>query len=119
MNENRDKGMTLEELLEKLKGLKYNSTILGKKECFDVITRSEFYQVENLIRQYALDNHDGTLGVLEAKVKTYEAIIKNSNFAPLIVKALEQEPILDKIRAEIMSKDGLEEALEIIDKYRE
>ena len=26
---------------------------------------------------------------------------------------------LDKIRAEIMSKDGLEEALEIIDKYRE
>lgn len=25
--------------------------------------------------------------------------------------------ILDKIRAEIMSKDGLEEALEIIDKY--
>ena len=26
--------------------------------------------------------------------------------------------ILDKIRAEIMSKDGLEEALEIIDKYR-
>lgn len=33
-----------------------------------------------------------------------------------IVKALEQEP-LNKIRAEIMSKDGLEEALEIIDKY--
>ena len=26
---------------------------------------------------------------------------------------------LDKIRAEIMLKDGLEEALEIIDKYRE
>ena len=26
--------------------------------------------------------------------------------------------VLDKIRAEIMSKDGLEEALEIIDKYR-
>ena len=34
------------------------------------------------------------------------------------IKALEQEDILDKIRAEIMSKDGLEEALEIIDKYR-
>lgn len=27
--------------------------------------------------------------------------------------------VLDKIRVEIMSKDGLEEALEIIDKYRE
>ena len=26
--------------------------------------------------------------------------------------------VLDKIRAEIMSKDGLEEALEIIDKYK-
>lgn len=35
-----------------------------------------------------------------------------------ILKALEQQDILDKIRAEIMSKDGLEEALEIIDKYR-
>ena len=34
------------------------------------------------------------------------------------IKALEQEDILDKIRSEIMSKDGLEEALEIIDKYR-
>lgn len=29
-----------------------------------------------------------------------------------------QESVLDKIRADIMSKDGLEEALEIIDKYR-
>ena len=35
----------------------------------------------------------------------------------MAIKALEQEPILDKIRAEIMSKDGLEDALEIIDKY--
>lgn len=34
-----------------------------------------------------------------------------------ILKALEQQDTLDKIRAEIMSKDGLEEALEIIDKY--
>ena len=34
------------------------------------------------------------------------------------IEALEQESVLDKIRAEIMSKDGLEEALEIIDKYR-
>lgn len=30
----------------------------------------------------------------------------------------QEQDILDKIRAEIMSKDGLEEALEIIDKYR-
>lgn len=36
----------------------------------------------------------------------------------MAIEALEQENILDKIREEIMSKDGLEEALEIIDKYR-
>ncbi len=37
----------------------------------------------------------------------------------MAIKALEQENILEKIRSEIMMKDGLEEALEIIDKYRE
>ena len=36
----------------------------------------------------------------------------------IAIKALEQQLMLDKIRAEIMSKDGLEEALEIIDKYK-
>ncbi|HCJ13977.1 MAG TPA: hypothetical protein DHV77_01565 [Erysipelotrichaceae bacterium] len=36
----------------------------------------------------------------------------------MAIKALEHESVLDKIRAEIMSKDGLEEALEIIDKYK-
>lgn len=36
----------------------------------------------------------------------------------MAIEALKQEPILDKIRAEIMMKDGLEEAIEIIDKYR-
>lgn len=37
----------------------------------------------------------------------------------MAIEALKQESILDKIRVEIMSKDGLEEALEIIDKYKE
>lgn len=36
----------------------------------------------------------------------------------MAIEALEQESVLDKIRAEIMSKDGLDEALEIIDRYR-
>lgn len=36
----------------------------------------------------------------------------------MAIKALEQESVLDKIRTEIMSKDGLDEALEIIDRYR-
>lgn len=35
----------------------------------------------------------------------------------MAIKALDQESVLSKIRTEIMSKDGLEEALEIIDKY--
>ena len=78
--------MTLEELLEKLKGLEYTYTLFGERNTSKVINREQFYQVETLIRQYALDNHNATMGVLEAKVKTYEAIIANSNFAPLIVK---------------------------------
>lgn len=78
--------MSLEELLEKLKDLRYNSTILGSKESFDVIASSEFYQVETLIRQYALDNYDATLATLEAKIKVYEAVILKSNFAPMFIK---------------------------------
>lgn len=39
-------------------------------------------------------------------------------YIKMAIEALEQDNILDKIRSEIMSKDGLEEALEIIDKYR-
>ena len=77
--------MSLEELLEKLKDLRYSNTILGSKESFDVIARSEFYQVETLIRQYALDNHDATLATLEAKIKVYEAVISKSNFRPLFI----------------------------------
>lgn len=39
------------------------------------------------------------------------------NAVNMAIKALEKEDVLDKIRAEIMRKDGLEEALEIIDRY--
>lgn len=86
--------MTLEELLEQLKKLKYKSEILGEIEEFDVIKKSEFYMVENLIRQFVLDNHDEQLGLLQAKVYAYEQIIANSNFAPMIVKGT-----LEKVRA--------------------
>ena len=47
----------------------------------------------------------------------YKKIISDKDYDRLC-KALDNEKILDKIRAEIMMKDGLEEALEIIDKYR-
>ena len=38
---------------------------------------------------------------------------------PSVQPMRKRDDVLDKARAEIMSKDGLEEALEIIDKYRE
>lgn len=48
----------------------------------------------------------------------YQATLKEKSFYDMAIKALEQESVIEKIRAEIMSKDGLEEALEIIDKYK-
>lgn len=47
----------------------------------------------------------------------YKKIISDKDYDRLC-KALDNEKILDKIRSEIMMKDGLEESLEIIDKYR-
>ena len=76
--------MTLEELLEKLKELEYASNICGRTEYFPVINSKNFSDVENLIRQYALDHHDTEMGELKAKLYVYEKIIANSNFAPLI-----------------------------------
>ena len=75
--------MTLDELLTQLKGLKYTCKLFGESEQLNVIQPSEFYQVENLIRQFALDNHDKQIGVLKAKVYTYEQVISKSTFAPL------------------------------------
>ena len=77
--------MTLDELLNQLKNLtyifKYHD---GSKHETAVITQDQFDKVEQLIRQYALDNHDSELGELKAKVYVYEKIIANSNFAPII-----------------------------------
>ena len=53
--------------------------------------------------------------MVDSKMKLHKRL---DELCKLAIKALEQESVLDKIRAEIMSKDGLEEALEIIDKYR-
>lgn len=56
---------------------------------------------------------------LRAKIKglRYKRVITDKD-CDRLCKALDNENVLDKIRAEIMSKDGLEEALEIIDKYK-
>lgn len=56
---------------------------------------------------------------LRVKIKKlrYKEVITDKDCDRLIM-ALDNMDTLDKIRAEIMSKDGLEEALEIIDKHR-
>lgn len=76
----------VQELLKNLRGLTYFTDILGKKERFRVIAQEGYDKVENVIRQFLLDNHDSEYGELQAKVYTYEKIIANSNFAPMIKK---------------------------------
>lgn len=51
-----------------------------------------------------IQNEGGYFGTVECEITNNEMSGTNE--------------VLDKIRAEIMSKDGLEEALEIIDKYK-
>ena len=83
--------MTLEELLHKLKNLKYTSDLIGKKTEFSVLNNENFGLVENLIREYALDNHDSEMGELKAKLYVYEQIIAKSNFAPMLKDGNKQE----------------------------
>lgn len=78
--------MGIEELLQKLKDLKRPSEVFGRTEYFPIISREYFGEVEMLIRQFALDNHDAEIGELKAKVYAYEQIIANSNFAPMIAE---------------------------------
>ncbi len=89
--------MTLEELLQKLKELKRPSNLLGKTEYFPVISSEHFQEVEVLIRQYALDNHDTERGILQAKVYAYEQIIANSNFKGILRTDTEQKLETGKI----------------------
>ena len=74
--------------------------------------------------------------VIKEVRSTIQPFLYDNEAKDYILKALEQESfinkpcvssgvcehdknkVLDKIRADIMSRDGLEEALEIIDKYK-
>lgn len=80
--------MTLEEFLEKLKKTTYEyEGYGGRKESAYVISQKHFQQVESLIKQYLIECHTATaveMGELKAKVYAYEAIIANSNFAPVL-----------------------------------
>ena len=50
----------------------------------DVISRDQQDRVEQVIRQWALEQNDARLAALEAKCFAYEQIISKSNFAPMI-----------------------------------
>jgi len=74
----------IQELLKDLYNLKY--VLKGNFDTYDapVIQKDGKDKVESLIRSFLLDNRDETIATLEAKVFTYERIISNSNFAPML-----------------------------------
>lgn len=75
----------IKQLMYSLKNLRYTreSSVLGTVSS-EVIEKNNIDRVEQVIRQFMLDNHDEKLGQLEAKVFMYEQIIAKSNFAPML-----------------------------------
>ena len=78
--------MDIEKLMEDLKKLKRPTELFGRTEYLPVIGAEYLPDVEMIIRQHLLDEHDKEIGELKAKVYAYERIIANSNFAPMIIK---------------------------------
>lgn len=78
--------MDIENLMEDLKKLKRPTELLGRKSYLPVISTEYLPDVERVIRQHLLDEHDKEIGELKAKVYAYEKIIANSNFAPMVIK---------------------------------
>ena len=76
------------------------------------------YKLEKALEQEPCEDTISRKAVLEL-IADYDLsmgqVVKGIHALPSVKP---QEPILNKIRAEIMMKDGFEEALEIIDKYR-
>lgn len=83
--------MDIEKLMEDLRNLRYSTELMGRKEQFPVVNRDHLCDVEMVIRQHLLDEHDKEMGELKAKVYAYERIIANSNFAPMIIKDSEDK----------------------------
>jgi len=79
----------IKELLNRLFCAKYKSRNYSWDA--DVISKDHHEIIENIVRQFLLEHHDSEIGELKAKVTVYEAIIKNSNFAPMIAKEQESK----------------------------
>lgn len=76
---------TIRELLSRLFAMsRKGTTEFTRNYQYPVISEEHRKDVENVIRQWALEFHDNRTGTLEAKVFVYEQIIKNSNFAPML-----------------------------------
>jgi hypothetical protein len=82
--------MDMEKLMKDLKNLKRPIESFGRTEYLPVIGVDYLPDVERVIRQHLLDEHDKEIGELKAKVYAYEQIIANSNFAPIIIKNSEE-----------------------------
>jgi hypothetical protein len=78
--------MDMKKLMKDLKNLKRPIESFGRTEYLPVIGVDYLPDVERVIRQHLLDEHDKEIGELKAKVYAYEQIIANSNFAPIIIK---------------------------------
>ena len=99
---------TVDELLQELKALQI------RKKSFDgsyynreVIDSDGFNIVEDIIRDFLLDHHDGEIGEMQGKIFAYEEIIKKSNFAPFLPDYQTQPYSLDISKAETEKVRGI------------
>lgn len=99
--------MNIEELMDEIADLEYPSTIMGRTEHYPVVKKEYLGRIEQLIRQYALDNHERELGELKAKVYVYEKIIANSNFAPMLNMESENEQMSILEGEKIADREGM------------
>ncbi len=74
----------IKELLSELFNQKYNWSLERSSYESNVIAKEGQIIIEQIIRQFLLENHDKELGELKAKVYAYEKIIANSNFSSVI-----------------------------------
>ena len=74
---------TVDDLLQELKALQIRKKSFdGSYYNIEVIDSDGFNIVEDIIRDFLLDHHDGEIGEMKGKIFAYEEIIKKSNFAP-------------------------------------
>jgi hypothetical protein len=97
--------MDIEKLMADLRNLKRPTELFGRTDYLPVINADNLHDVEMVIRQHLLDEHDKEMGMLKAKVYAYECIIANSNFAPMIITESDTE----KRKPCINYEDGCEE----------